>query len=773
MFFSNELLSKRDSGFGFLWLAATLGSRSTVKKLPRRSVLTADISALCTLIAQPSEPLALRLSSGLMVGVARVYKAKHEIFVTDVTSCFTSLKKAVHEMRSTGTAGVAGAGGLDMGQPMANFNAITISSDAGLGFALDFDFLEPVWADYVVPRPPSPPHSNQNTQNDISANLPDIDLDNLSFDRDFPSSSAPAPSQKLRAAAARRSQHTLNEAHLHLFGSVDPDDLPDTRIADDAFGLDGEIDLGIGMEAFGPEEGADGGVATGEDGGFGDVQMNFDDQPLGADDQLGVDVFDDQALDGASQNATGADPNRPRSASIDPGRIINNENYVPSSSIPPPSIRFPSVPFSNLDPNIPQTFLNALSLAGSPQKEGTPSNHSRHEGEGDESAPNKKKRVNTKKRNREVFIDSQIELADDELRASRDHYEAEQKRLSREAEARKRERDAYQRVQEMLWGVPKGFDAPEIAELYKGRFKALVEARSGGAHLDNEFAIPRLPAKRRKRNSTPQQEWEYEDPDTARSAEVEKDANVVDIWGGQDDMGMGGDADMGGPVGGQWDWAGAPGDNEIGGRFRSSEEPEVGRRGSSRPESILAVGMGIGLPESQKSSVLPWDIRDAPSSSTPGRGRFSSRGQDVSIDDDVDLGINTPGRRESSSLASNWRSGGSAVGMGDLGDPEGMGDTAEFELEETLESQLETQDTLTNLQTLERNSHNFLEYTRIQLEALPGDATSITFKEVVPVEVSTPRVAAAAFYHTLMLATKDLIQVEQQGPYEDIRISIC
>lgn len=52
-------------------LAATLGSKSTFKKLPKRSVLTADISQLCDLIAEPAEPLALRLSSNLMVGVAR------------------------------------------------------------------------------------------------------------------------------------------------------------------------------------------------------------------------------------------------------------------------------------------------------------------------------------------------------------------------------------------------------------------------------------------------------------------------------------------------------------------------------------------------------------------------------------------------------------------------------------------------------------------------------------------------------------------------------
>ena len=52
-------------------LAATLGPKSSFKKLPKRSVITADISQLCRLIVNPPEPLALRLSSNLMIGVAR------------------------------------------------------------------------------------------------------------------------------------------------------------------------------------------------------------------------------------------------------------------------------------------------------------------------------------------------------------------------------------------------------------------------------------------------------------------------------------------------------------------------------------------------------------------------------------------------------------------------------------------------------------------------------------------------------------------------------
>jgi len=87
MFFTPDLLTRRDSGFGLLWyvrislqrtsfltgrrLAATLGSKTALKNLSKKSVMTANITQLCDLIAEPMEPLALRLSSNLMYGVVR------------------------------------------------------------------------------------------------------------------------------------------------------------------------------------------------------------------------------------------------------------------------------------------------------------------------------------------------------------------------------------------------------------------------------------------------------------------------------------------------------------------------------------------------------------------------------------------------------------------------------------------------------------------------------------------------------------------------------
>ncbi|KAH7930949.1 hypothetical protein BV22DRAFT_1101346 [Leucogyrophana mollusca] len=176
MFFSPELLSKRDSGFGLLWLAATLGSKSAFRKLPKRSVIMADISQLCDLIATPAEPLALRLSSNLM-----------EIFLTDVTACSNSLKRVVQELRSIAAADAQ----LQMTHPSVRPSAVTLAADPNAAFSLDFD--------------------------NMVADIADSD-----GEYDPKSKKKKAKGQKLSAPAAeniRANTHTLNENHEYILAS--------------------------------------------------------------------------------------------------------------------------------------------------------------------------------------------------------------------------------------------------------------------------------------------------------------------------------------------------------------------------------------------------------------------------------------------------------------------------------------------------------------------------------------------------------------------------
>ncbi|KAH9819493.1 Rec8 like protein-domain-containing protein [Melampsora americana] len=96
MFFSTDLLSKRhQSGFGLYWLAATVAnSKSTITKLSKKELLTADLQKACNTLAHPPEPLALRLTSGLLLGITRVYGQQWSLFYLDVQHASQSIRKA-------------------------------------------------------------------------------------------------------------------------------------------------------------------------------------------------------------------------------------------------------------------------------------------------------------------------------------------------------------------------------------------------------------------------------------------------------------------------------------------------------------------------------------------------------------------------------------------------------------------------------------------------------------------------------------------------------
>jgi hypothetical protein len=106
MFFSQDLLARHaKSGLGVIWLAATLGdgpgASSAVsgtsggasgKRLTRRDYARVNVAKAWSVdswhlrvdfsefVISPPEPLALRLSSNLMVGITRVYGQQCTIF---------------------------------------------------------------------------------------------------------------------------------------------------------------------------------------------------------------------------------------------------------------------------------------------------------------------------------------------------------------------------------------------------------------------------------------------------------------------------------------------------------------------------------------------------------------------------------------------------------------------------------------------------------------------------------------------------------------------
>ena len=66
-----------------VWLAATLGEKTSFKKLQKREVMSVDVVKTCEFLQAPSEPMALRMSSSLMVGVTRVYARQYQHLLSE------------------------------------------------------------------------------------------------------------------------------------------------------------------------------------------------------------------------------------------------------------------------------------------------------------------------------------------------------------------------------------------------------------------------------------------------------------------------------------------------------------------------------------------------------------------------------------------------------------------------------------------------------------------------------------------------------------------
>nr|XP_019043978.1 hypothetical protein I302_07258 [Kwoniella bestiolae CBS 10118]OCF22908.1 hypothetical protein I302_07258 [Kwoniella bestiolae CBS 10118] len=132
MFFSNELLTSKDGP-----LAATFGPKN--KKITRKQLTGVNLAKTCDLIAEPPEPIALRLSGALLVGVARVYNQNYDIFYSDVTNLDSNLRRSIATDFATSGTGTGGTISLDLpGGGKSRLDQITFPQ-AGLDFELGLD----------------------------------------------------------------------------------------------------------------------------------------------------------------------------------------------------------------------------------------------------------------------------------------------------------------------------------------------------------------------------------------------------------------------------------------------------------------------------------------------------------------------------------------------------------------------------------------------------------------------------------------------------------
>ncbi|WVQ84553.1 hypothetical protein IAT38_006707 [Cryptococcus sp. DSM 104549] len=255
MFFSDDLLTSKKGSFGIIWLMATLGPRNN--KITRKQLAAVDLAKTCDLIAMPPEPMALRLSGALLVGVARVYHQNYDIFHSDVSAFHATLRRSTAVDLNAISTGAGELGGIDLpGGGTSRHDHITLGGvdfDWGAGFFgpdfRDIDWENPLnagrkrRASSVLSSQATPTPLSQNRshlgQEDDELNIGSIeDDDELQLGRDIKRkkfSASPALGANIIAHSIERAGHLPSDPSASgLYGLSVP------------FGE--EVDLGLNLD---------------------------------------------------------------------------------------------------------------------------------------------------------------------------------------------------------------------------------------------------------------------------------------------------------------------------------------------------------------------------------------------------------------------------------------------------------------------------------------------------------------------------------------------
>ncbi|KAK9492515.1 Rec8 like protein-domain-containing protein [Lipomyces doorenjongii] len=163
MFYSYDILSRRSSGLSTVWLIATLGSKSSLKRVHRKDILSVSIPDACNLIIHPPQPLALRLSSSLLYGVSSIYDQQSGFLYSDLTIAYTKLKRVMYNIPSERSQN------LNVTSLPNRHDAYVMIDDPS--FSIEFGLLPPLPIDV----------RNSLGSNAFAPNLNSLDLADLSL----------------------------------------------------------------------------------------------------------------------------------------------------------------------------------------------------------------------------------------------------------------------------------------------------------------------------------------------------------------------------------------------------------------------------------------------------------------------------------------------------------------------------------------------------------------------------------------------------------------
>lgn len=104
-----------------------MGPRTNMKKVSKKDFTSVDIVETCKYLESPPQPLSLRLSSNLMVGVTRIYGQQWSVYWYDVNSMVGNL--AGFEKGKSKS--------IDMAVRKANYGEITLEKTADINLAIE------------------------------------------------------------------------------------------------------------------------------------------------------------------------------------------------------------------------------------------------------------------------------------------------------------------------------------------------------------------------------------------------------------------------------------------------------------------------------------------------------------------------------------------------------------------------------------------------------------------------------------------------------------
>ncbi|EGG00593.1 uncharacterized protein MELLADRAFT_93153 [Melampsora larici-populina 98AG31] len=770
MFFSTDLLSKRhQSGFGLYWLAATVAnSKSTITKLSKKELLTADLQKACTTLAHPPEPLALRLTSGLLLGITRVYGQQWSLFYLDVQHASQSIRKAfstiVEEIDLPAQHGSKShhGGNKDINLPgdTVRLDAITLTRKRGdlVEELMDFESMDPF----------SISDLNEDLEIELGRGLGNTRI--IPFTED--GNEADSRSIDLNQQKRPRTDRFVSRPEDINLVELEPIQLRNDFIDNQDMWIDNpSFQGGLEVDAFDVGEGLLAGINPELDADFGitpDLSSQSNPASLIPQGPRPVQL----SPRGLNQSVRGS--------VIDPLQDVNiplddEEMRPPPVPVRPESVRshlddHPLFPESddrnNLDeplrgPNsqIPESFTNGT-ISEMNSRDAyminqfqTKTRKRLHERSG---IQNGKKKIKT-------VEPIEIVLSEKEIKEMKEGYKNQLEIRKKELNEIKRLKRSKEKANELLFGVPNSLQAPELVKLWnscvkmprghesthaKTRFEIRddiipedIEGREGIQEKSEAIALSRRERSRR----TPLgglSEQELEGQETGFEGEITSRAEFgfQTPWDdGQMESGTGlGEEENGRPVELYED---------VIGRHRAQSVEGASSQTQAMTDMpwnrAIQNDQGIDYFEGHGSAIESSTGRSTRQfvGETPVKTRFGRQSSVVSSVRDSVVGMNTP------------------LGRGREGEQIG---------ENRAHSEVDIQ--------LEQDSLNFLEWTKTQTNlmiSLCWGHGLFLVSDLAPVTTTTGAVAAQAFHKILSLTTKNLVKViEQDEPYGEIRLQV-